>query len=121
MTKPFHVYAIDGFESAHASAAAALRAAKRGAKSRRVLYTVVKCDLSGATGAGHGTEIWSSNGRPVGRKHASGRNQQPQRILRATPELWAQVDQAVAASGLTWSDWARQALAAASAVLPLPP
>jgi hypothetical protein len=59
---PFHVYAIDGFESAHASAAAAIRAAKRGAKLRNVLYTVVKCSVSGHTGAGNGTEVWASNG-----------------------------------------------------------
>ena len=66
VTKPFHVYAIDGFESAHASAAAAVKAAKRGAKRRGVLYTVVRCSLSGHTGAGAGREIWASNGRPVG-------------------------------------------------------
>ena len=66
MIKPFHVYAIDGFESAHTTAAAALRAAKRGARARGVLYTVVRCSLSGYTGAGNGTEIWSSIGRPVG-------------------------------------------------------
>lgn len=65
MTKQFHVYAIDGFESAHSSAAAALRAAKRGAKNRGVLYTVVKCNLAGYTGAGNGTEIWASNGQPA--------------------------------------------------------
>lgn len=59
---PFHVYAIDGFESAHVSAEAAIRAAKRGAKRRGVLYTVVRCDLSGYTGAGNGTEVWVSNG-----------------------------------------------------------
>jgi hypothetical protein len=64
-TQKFHVYAIDGFESAHSSAAAAIRAAKRGAKNRRVLYTVVKCDLRGYTGAGNGTEIWASNGSPA--------------------------------------------------------
>jgi hypothetical protein len=62
---PFHVYAIDGFESAHASAAAAIRAAKRGAKARRVLYTVVRCSASGHTGAGNGSEIWASNGSPA--------------------------------------------------------
>jgi hypothetical protein len=49
------------------------------------------------------------------RSGPSGRNTQPQRLLRAPPELWAQIDQAVAQSGLTWSDWARQALAGASA------
>jgi hypothetical protein len=64
-TKPFHVYAIDGFESAHSTAAAAIRAAKRGSKRRNLLYTVVKCDLSGYTGRNQGTEIWASNGRPA--------------------------------------------------------
>jgi hypothetical protein len=63
---PFHVYAIDGFESAHATARAAVTAAKRGAKRRGVLYTVVKCDAHGLTGRGsrgvsNGTEIWASN------------------------------------------------------------
>lgn len=62
---PFHVYAIDGFESAHQTEAAAIRAAKRGAKNRGVAYTVVRCGLSGLTGAGNGTEIWSSNGKSV--------------------------------------------------------
>lgn len=66
-TTPFHVYAIDGFESAHKTAAAAIKAAKRGVKTRGVLYTVVRCSLSGHTGAGNGTEIWASNGAPVGR------------------------------------------------------
>lgn len=67
MSKKFHVYAIDGFESAHSSASAAITAAKRGAKRRGVLYTVVRCSLSGYTGGGQGQEIWASNGRPVGR------------------------------------------------------
>lgn len=65
MTKAFHVYAIDGFESAHSTAAAAIRAAKRGAKRRRLVYTVVKCDLTGYTGRRNGTEIWASNGKPA--------------------------------------------------------
>ena len=42
----------------------------------------------------------------------SGRNAQPQRQLRAPAALWALVDEALAASGLTWSEWARQALEA---------
>lgn len=63
MAKRYHVYAIDGFESAHSTARAAIEAAKRGAKRRNVLYTVVKCSLSGFTGAGNGEEIWASNGR----------------------------------------------------------
>jgi hypothetical protein len=61
--KSFHVYAIDGFESAHTTARAAINAAKRGAKRRGVLYTVVRCSQSGFTGAGNGTEIWASNGQ----------------------------------------------------------
>ena len=65
---PYHVYAVDGYESAHRTARAAIAAAKRGAKRRGVLYTVVRCSLSGYTGAGHGTEIWASNGRPVGQR-----------------------------------------------------
>ena len=67
MTTPFHVYAIDGFESAHKTAAGAIRAAKRGANARKVLYTVVRCSASGHSGANTGTEIWASNGAPVGR------------------------------------------------------
>lgn len=65
MDKRYHVYAIDGFESAHTTARAAVDAAKRGAKTRGVLYTVVKCSLGGYTGTGQGTEIWASNGQPV--------------------------------------------------------
>jgi hypothetical protein len=42
----------------------------------------------------------------------SGRNKQPQRIVRASPELWALVDEAVVGSGVTWSEWARQAFEA---------
>lgn len=42
----------------------------------------------------------------------SGRNKQPQRLLRAPAALWALVDEAVAASGLTWAEWARQAIEA---------
>lgn len=57
MTTPFHVYAIDGFESAHRSEAAAIKAAKRGAKNRKVEYRVIKCGPSGFTGAGQGTTV----------------------------------------------------------------
>lgn len=60
--KKFHVYAIDGFESAHSTEAAAVRAAKRGVKNRRVLYTVVKCGANGLTGGGNGAVVWSSAG-----------------------------------------------------------
>lgn len=61
--KLFHVYAVDGFESAHKTARAAVTAAQRGAKRRGVLYTVVKCDPHGHTGGRSGTEIWASNGQ----------------------------------------------------------
>lgn len=59
MTKtPFHVYAEDGFESAHRSAAAAIHAAKCGQARRRVSYCVFKCDAYGLTGSGHGAKVW---------------------------------------------------------------
>jgi len=51
-------------------------------------------------------------GHPGG---VSGRNTQPQRLLRAPAELWSLVDQAVADSGDTWSNWARHTLAAEAA------
>ncbi len=57
MTTSYHVYAIDGFESAHRTEAAAAKAAKRGAKRRGLEYRVVKCDAHGMTGAGHGTTV----------------------------------------------------------------
>lgn len=44
------------------------------------------------------------------RSGASGRNVQPQRLLRGPSELWELVDRAVEHSGLSWSDWARAAL-----------
>ena len=56
-TKPFHIYAPDGFEGAFASLASATRAAKRGAKSRRLPYIVVQVDAYGLTGGGHGTTV----------------------------------------------------------------
>lgn len=59
----YHVYAVDGYESTHRTARAAVVAAKRGAKRRGVLYTVVKTDRSDLTGGGHGSEIWASNGK----------------------------------------------------------
>jgi hypothetical protein len=66
-TSRFHVYAVDGYESAHKTAAAAIRAAKRGSAKRGVLYTVIKCDLYGYTGGGQGVEIWASDGKTVAR------------------------------------------------------
>lgn len=60
-TTPFHVYAADGFETAHRSEAAAVRAAKRGAKRRGVRYYVAKVDAHGLTGGGHGEVVWDSS------------------------------------------------------------
>lgn len=57
MRHTYHVYAEDGFESAHRSLAAASRAAKRGAQRRRMTYRVVECSLYGLTGGGHGTVV----------------------------------------------------------------
>lgn len=54
---PFHVYARDGFESAHSSLAAAKRAAARGARKRGQRYEVVKVSAHGVTGAGHGDVV----------------------------------------------------------------
>lgn len=63
MAKSFHVYAEDGFESAHRTEAAARRAASRGSRRRpRVRYQVVRADAFGLTGGGHGTEIASYRG-----------------------------------------------------------
>lgn len=53
--KPYHVYAPDGFESAHHTFGAAQRAARRGAKRRAMTYRIVQCDVYGFTGGGHGT------------------------------------------------------------------
>lgn len=59
-TTSYHVYAIDGYESAHRTEAAAVKAAKRGAKLRRIEYRVYRTDRQGLTGGGHGTLVWSS-------------------------------------------------------------
>ena len=63
----YHVYAEDGFETAHKSQAAAERAAKRGAKARRLEYRVVKTDAHGLTGGGHGSTVarFDSRGQEV--------------------------------------------------------
>lgn len=62
----FHVYAPDGYESAHRSLDAAKRAAKRGSKRRGLLYTVVATDAYGMTGGGHGHTVASyRNGQDV--------------------------------------------------------
>jgi hypothetical protein len=56
----YHVYAEDGFESAHRSERAALAAARRGSQLRPgVRYDVVKTDAHGLTGRGHGHRIAS--------------------------------------------------------------
>ena len=60
MKKPYHVYAPDGFESAHRSLEAAERAARRGAKKRRMEYRVYLTSLSGSTGRGHGTLAYTA-------------------------------------------------------------
>lgn len=54
---PFHVYAEDGFESAHQTQAAAEKAAKRGAKLRGSTYKVVKTSVYGLTGSDHGHTV----------------------------------------------------------------
>lgn len=54
---PFHVYALDGFESAHRTLAAALRAARRGHRARGVGYMVVRADAFGFSGRGHGAVV----------------------------------------------------------------
>lgn len=56
MNTTYHVYAEDGFESAHRSRNAAERAAKRGATRRRVEYRVIEAD-GGYTGGGHGITL----------------------------------------------------------------
>lgn len=56
-TKKFHVYAEDGFESAHASEASAVAAARRGSKRRALTYRVMRTSRHGLTGGGHGTVV----------------------------------------------------------------
>lgn len=53
----YHVYAEDGFESAHKSAAAAQMAAKRGSKRRGLEYRVVETGANGMTGSGNGSVV----------------------------------------------------------------
>ena len=57
----YHVYAPDGFESAHRSLAAAERAAKLGAKNRRMEYRVYVTSSTGMTGSGHGTLVYTAS------------------------------------------------------------
>ena len=61
MKVPYHVYAPDGFESAHRSLEAAERAARRGAKKRRMEYRVYLTSASGYTGGGHGTLAYTAS------------------------------------------------------------
>lgn len=56
-TKEIHVYAADGFESAHRSETAARLAAIRGSKRRRVEYRIYRCSSLGVTSATQGTLI----------------------------------------------------------------
>jgi hypothetical protein len=53
----FHVYAEDGFESAHRSERAARSAARRGSTRRRVAYEVVMTDVLGQSGGGYGRTL----------------------------------------------------------------
>ena len=57
----YHVYAPDGFESAHRSLEAAERAARRGAKNRRLEYRVYLTSSTGFTGGGLGTRVYTAN------------------------------------------------------------
>src|ERR1700751_5546610 len=59
-TPYYHVYAPDGFESGHRSLEAAERAARRGAKKRRLEYSVYLTSVFGATGGGHGTLVYTA-------------------------------------------------------------
>lgn len=61
LKNPYHVYAPDGFESAHKSPEAAERAARRGAQRRRVEYRVYLTNPSGFTGGGHGTLVYTAS------------------------------------------------------------
>lgn len=60
MKTPYHVYAPDGFESAHRSLDAAERAARRGAKNRRLEYRVYLTSPTGFTGPGQGTLAYTA-------------------------------------------------------------
>ena len=57
MERMFHVYATDGFESAHRSEKSARAYAKRAAKRTKGEYRVVATSLYGLTGGGHGTTV----------------------------------------------------------------
>lgn len=56
----YHVYAPDGFESAHRSLAAAERAARQGARNRRMEFRVYLTSPYGYTGGGQGTLAYTA-------------------------------------------------------------
>lgn len=58
MTTQYHLYADDGFESAHRSLVAAIRRAKHGWKTRHVAYRVVECGTKDYTTGGE-TPVFS--------------------------------------------------------------
>lgn len=72
---PFHVYAEDGFDSAYASDAAAVAAAKRLAKGRRLHSRVIVVGAGGYTGAGQGrvAHEFDATGKAVAVQSASSR------------------------------------------------
>lgn len=63
---PYHVYADDGFETAHSTARAAQVAARRGSRNRRMTYIVVRVSSRGCSGADDGITLATfKNGRQV--------------------------------------------------------
>lgn len=66
-TMSFHVYAEDGFETAHRTLQAATRAARRGWHLRRVPYRVVRADARGLTGGGCGVVVYATTDLAGGR------------------------------------------------------
>jgi hypothetical protein len=58
--KKYHVYAEDGYESAHSSLEAAKKAAVRGSKLRGIVYKVVQT-TGGYTGGGHGITVFTTS------------------------------------------------------------
>lgn len=75
-SKLYHVYAEDGFESAHRSLSAAKKAAARGSKRRGLRYEVAKIDAYGYTGGGHGTvaAVYNSGTLTPNRRRRSSRS-----------------------------------------------
>lgn len=58
VSKPFHVYSEDGFESAHTTESAARKVAERAAKKRREEFRVYEAS-HGYTGGGYGSFVAS--------------------------------------------------------------